>query len=391
MLITALVTLIIAYGSLYPFVARHPRPSEGAVLYLLSTWDEAPVSGGNTIANIMLYMPFGFFAYLAITGDGRIRRPLRAVTLAGIALSTTMELGQFFDSFRVCNFSDLYTNGGGAFLGAVAARIIGPEIKLPFARHMLGDLFAGLLLASWFLSRLYPYVPTIDLHKYWHAVQPLIHAPSVSLVDLIRFTVCWAFIAWLCEALWGANRGRAYRIMAAVEIVGKIFILNNALKQAEVFGIVVGAMLWTRVRVKRRPEMLMAAIFAGFIVIERLRPFSFGGPLHDFGWVPFGGFMGGSVSVNTQSFLEKFFYYGAMLWALIRTGMGLGPAAGLLAGGLFLTSLAETALPGRSAEITDAVMALAIAMLYRAIDQRRVGATASQPPRTGQTIRSAPR
>ena len=68
--------------------------------------------------------------------------------------------------------------------------------------------------------------------------------------------------------------------------------------------------------------------------------------------------------VNTLSFCEKVFLYGSVLFLLTEAGARLGLSALLVASCLFATSWLETYLPGRSAEITDAVMALLIALIF---------------------------
>ena len=68
-----------------------------------------------------------------------------------------------------------------------------------------------------------------------------------------------------------------------------------------------------------------------------------------------------------MSFLEKFFLYGAAIWLLTRAGLRLGTATLLIALTLFVTSQAERFLPGRSAEVTDAIMALLIGAIFALI------------------------
>jgi VanZ family protein len=63
-----------------------------------------------------------------------------------------------------------------------------------------------------------------------------------------------------------------------------------------------------------------------------------------------------------MSFFEKSFLYGSLLFFFIEAGGRLRTAAILVCGVLFVTSWAETYLPGRSAEITDAFMALLLAV-----------------------------
>jgi VanZ family protein len=85
--------------------------------------------------------------------------------------------------------------------------------------------------------------------------------------------------------------------------------------------------------------------------------------------VPFNSFMNGSVEVDVLSFMEKCFLYGSLLFLLGRAGMRPVFAAILVAGTLFATSWAETYLPDRSAEITDALMTLLIASGFALIGE----------------------
>jgi hypothetical protein len=74
--------------------------------------------------------------------------------------------------------------------------------------------------------------------------------------------------------------------------------------------------------------------------------------------------MQGSIDVDVLSFLEKFFLYGGLIWLLGEAGLSRRAAAGIVAATLLATSIAETYLPHRSAEITDALMAILIAVIF---------------------------
>ena len=55
--------------------------------------------------------------------------------------------------------------------------------------------------------------------------------------------------------------------------------------------------------------------------------------------------------------------YGSLVWLATEVGLSLRLAILLVASFLFVTSVAEIYLPGRSAEITDAVMVLLIGLI----------------------------
>ena len=102
--------------------------------------------------------------------------------------------------------------------------------------------------------------------------------------------------------------------------------------------------------------------------------------------MPFRSLMQGSLSADTLAFLEKFFLYGSMIYLL---GNALGrrlPAAVITAALLFTTSWAEAWLPGRSAEITDTLMALIVAVIFALLpaeERRRVSVDCSAAQCTG--------
>ena len=146
--------------------------------------------------------------------------------------------------------------------------------------------------------------------------------------------------------------------------------IGTTLSAAEIAGAAVAVLLWPLLAVAvsaRIRVTLIALLFAAYIVAERLAPFQFTvyGPA--FGWIPFRSLLYGSVELNILSFLEKAFLYGAMIWLLDKSGLRLGTSTILVAVVLFGTSLAETYLPGRSAEITDALMSLLIGAIIAAV------------------------
>lgn len=366
-----LVTGVIIYGSLYPFRLR--EVTGNPVLYLLGTWKDPPSGRGDLIANILLYMPYGFFAALAISGWRSAAKKLIWVTVGGFVLCTTMELSQYYFDERVTNMSDVYLNTFGSALGAIGGVVLGSDFRWPFLRELSAKPFPTLLLAAWFGYRLYPYVPTIDLHKYWHAIRPLLSVSDFAPFDLFRFTIVWLILSYLIQTIFGARQFRfVFLAFAAVEFIGKIFILNNVLKWAEILGALLAYLFWGLFQRTPRRAAILATLMVTLVILLRLEPFQLSPTPHSFGWIPFLSFMNGSLEVDIQSFLEKFFLYGSAIWILIEAGMSLGGATALVAIGLFITSVIETYLP-RSAELTDATLAVAIAVIYRLVPDRVSG------------------
>jgi len=367
---TAIIVVVILYGSLYPFEFRQPDGGPGPLRHLLLTWAEKP-GRGDAIANVFLYLPLGFFGSLAAAAISRALPRIIIVTLASGLLSAAMELTQYYLPERVSAADDVYANLVGAALGAVAAVLGAGSFRRVRIGEFAADRVACLLLALWLGYRLYPYVPTIDLHKYWEALRPAILHPLPTVYDLFRYTAIWLTVASLVEAIVGLRRGRLLvPMLFAAVLAGKIVIVGKILSAAEIAGAFVAVTVWLLLSAgfgARSRAALTALLFSAYVVTERLAPFQFASYRRAFSWVPFRSFLYGSLELNVMSFLEKAFLYGALIWLLGKSGLGARVSTILVAIVLFATSWAETGLPGRSAEITDALMALLVGAVIVAL------------------------
>jgi VanZ family protein len=364
-IVLLLVTVFIVYGSLFPFEYRQRTAPGGSLAYLLSTWRSWD-RRGDLLANILLYLPFGFFGACAL--PSRMAALLRAllVTIAGTILACSVEIIQFHDVGRVTSMGDVYADAIGSGMGGLAAALIGRSVRWPLVRDLVADRAAALLLVMFFGYRLYPYVPVIDLHKYWHAVRSILEVQSLSADELTRYLITWLFIAVIVQSLYGFRRFLLlFPLLCGCEFLGRMVIVDQTLKPTDIIAAILAFLLWVVVarRISGRSAM-MAIAFAGMIAAQRLQPFQFSGPTHSFGWVPFGSFLRGSIGVAVQAFCEKFYEYGGLIWLLGRAGMALPIGTALTATLLLVTSYAECWLPGRSAEVTDAVMALVIGAAF---------------------------
>jgi VanZ family protein len=360
---TLIVLATIVHGSLYPYDFRVPPGGIGAVATLLGSWAKPPSSYGDLVANVLLYMPLGFFVGLSV-GRGRWRRVLVA-TFVGLALCTSIELAQYYDIGRDDSMSDVYLNTFGSLLGAIAALALGsPSRYLPVAR-LAANPFPVLLLVAMLGYHLFPYVPTIDLHKYWQALKPLVIAPRLSAHDVLRYTALWLTASCLLGTVTGFARSRLFVLLFMAGVfAAKVMIASLFVTPSEALGAALALLLWFAIGYRRRPALVVTTLVLGVsIIVERLEPFRFQETARAFGWLPFRGFLGGSLSINTTALMEKFFLYGSLIWLQAEALFPLWLSTTLVALLLFATSVAEIYLPGRSGEITDAVMAVVIGLV----------------------------
>lgn len=372
LLATAIIAAVIVYGSLYPFAFSVPVDGIGPVRTLVGSW-AVPPGRGDFLSNILLYMPLGLFAALAIVDEAGAMRRIGMAALLGTMLSISMELTQYYDVGRDTQATDVYANAIGAVLGAAGGCLFGDRFRWSYG-SAVAHRVPLLLLAAWAGFRLFPYVPTIDLEKYKAALKPVLLTPTLTPYDLFAHTAMWLTIAVLIETICGARRARLFfPAFVGAALVAQIFVISTLLSLAQIVGAVVAYGLWLALLMGMRRERMVfvACVLCLYVIAERLEPFHFRAAAGSFGWIPFLSFMQGSIDVDVLSFFEKVFLYGGLIWLLSESGMRRSRAAALVAVILFLTSWAEIYLPDRSAEITDAVMAVIIAAVFGLVDPPR--------------------
>ncbi len=150
------IVAVIVYGSLFPFHFQARLLPDGPLSELLNT-QNTPFDRGDSVSNVLLYVPFGlFFARALRTVPRWALTPL--VTLAGFVLSMCMEMAQFYDPGRGPSMADVYMNTAGAFIGALAAtclkRDLVPSARVTLLRQeIVWRPFAILLIACWLGNR----------------------------------------------------------------------------------------------------------------------------------------------------------------------------------------------------------------------------------------------
>ncbi len=163
--LAALYAVSIAYASLQPF-APWIAPAPGTPFFLWAPW---PIYGTrfDLIANVVSYIPLGFFIALV----PRRRGPLGRLTLAvagGATLSFAMETLQMYLPQRDASLVDLMSNTAGAaaggafataFAGSAAARRTVASLRDRwFLPGRIGDLGLA-LLAIWLAVQVNPGIP----------------------------------------------------------------------------------------------------------------------------------------------------------------------------------------------------------------------------------------
>ena len=381
------VVAVILYGSLFPFHFEAREIPDGPLTALLSTWDVLD-DRGDSISNLLLYLPLGFFFVRALRTSRVLPGWVIAtlVTFAGFALSMCIETVQFYIPGRESTMGDVYANTAGAFAGALAAaclkRDLVPAARVTLLRQeIVWRPFAILLLVCWLGNRLFPYFPTSNFQAHWSSLRTLFAAPAP--LDLYKQSVYWLAVAAILESVFApmgksapesARRRVALAALAgtiAVVAIPRLLLIGGTVAPAEIAGPCIAILAWIALSRTRRRTAIAAMLFVVLVILQALDPFHFLAEPRQFDWIPFAGFIAGSRENGVRVFFEKAFTYGTVVWLPVRAGMSF-PITTMAAAALVLClRLAQVFLPGRSAEITDAVMVLMMAGLMVLVREPR--------------------
>jgi VanZ family protein len=364
---TLLVLAGIVYVSLYPFHWRTPPLPGGPLHQFALSWNHWPESRGDFIANLLLYLPWGFFGVRSLGRDKPAMLRVVIATALGVALSLCMETSQAYIAERYTDMRDVYSNTLGSLGGAIAGLAPIGNSRMNILRDSRIAPFPALLLAAFVASHLYPFMPVIDAHKYLTAVRPLLNTASLNRVDLILTGITWLVICYLAETLFGRRSAFLASIaIAALIFGGDIVIIDARLSLASVLGAALAYLLWfALLRFIPGRVSLIAIAFAAVIMITRLLPFRLSPVGHGFEWVPFFALLRAPIDIGLPAMIEKLFLYGGLIWLLMRAGLRLWRATVAVALLLLFSSIVEMYMPGRDAGITDALLALLIGTLLR--------------------------
>ena len=352
--------VLIVYGTLFPFSFQADASAGGVVAAFMHSVSVRP-GGGDVISNIVLFLPFGFLGMQALSA--RIPAFTRFVVVIGLGAATSLciEIAQHYLPMRNTSVYDLGLNTVSVLIGTALGSANWQRWtaggSLPGMRPR--SLFPLVMIAAWAAYRFFPYVPTLDFQQVKDAIKPLL-AFTPPFADVIRHFGMALALALLLQAVLPPTRARQALLLLALGVIAaKPFIITKAISPAEVVGTGAALAFWLTFlgRATSRTTVVFV-IFAAAIAMQGLTPFEWRTEPAPFSFVPFSGFEQGSMAVNLQSFLEKVFLYGTLIWLLVQAGASARLSVGTVVGFTLLIELVQRFVVGRYPEITDPILAL---------------------------------
>ena len=95
------------------FLSRESGSRKGIDLTLFKTWGQTSVAHAYFIENIMMLIPFGILAPIAL----KQMKKMRFCVLTGFLLSCGIEISQLITQRGYCQLDDVVTNTAGTIIG----------------------------------------------------------------------------------------------------------------------------------------------------------------------------------------------------------------------------------------------------------------------------------
>jgi len=355
------IVLAILYGSFYPW----------HFAYIPGNFFLIPIDFGDKrdlILNFWLYTPVGASAYWVFAPRGGALRWVLPVCI-GFALSTFVELLQFFVVSRLSSQGDIFANTLGTIGGMLLAAVVGSAPEL--SRWRLRRSPEALLLGCWLAFLLFPFFP---VHGPWPLMANVhkFEGSPFLWTDLVVFTIAWCVVWQLIPSTFVRDTYWVAVGFLLVLLPARFFLILRVLTKPELAAGLVALCIAPILRRWRIPPWVTAALVLIALMIRGLAPFEFSAFAAPFSWVPFSGLLNADWQTATLILITKLFWYAAAVWAMRRCGLGLGASGVAVAVLLAGIEIVQRHMPAHVPEITDPLLALGCAAVFRLVVQAPV-------------------
>jgi VanZ family protein len=364
-----LISVFIVYGSLYPFDFNCKISFYETIRQLNNTWITT-TSRGDILANVSLFIPFGYTGILATSNSFKTVFRFILVLSIGALLGMVLQIMQICIPSRDPNLFDGVLNiigtGIGTFIGLLHRNYISD------ATSRFKSIFGPqiILISSWFCYRLIPFVPSLDFQKIKNSLKPLFLDVELSWVNVFHDAIAWAAIAYLWGCIMPKFSKMKYLLMSmAITFAMETVIIDNVITASNIIGAFLGVLLWKLIKNSRLQAPTLAIFITASLVVSGLKPFELSFAPSLFHWIPFYGLLQGNMMLNTSVIFEKFFLYGTLLWLLFECSNKWNIAIICV---LFITMLIEVTqmfFNGHIAEITDPLLVLVFASFLHSMSK----------------------
>lgn len=355
------------YGSLYPLHFVYRNLPLSPVYILLHSWDWAatPRFYSDVVINIVIYVPLGMSAHLALRRYGSRLLDIAGPIAIGTLLSASVEMIQLYTPTRLCSAIDLMNNALGSALGVVAGLLLARGTNAWEFRAEdvnIRDARAAGLLCVRLAALVFPFFPVISRFVWIRKLEIFGAQPVISLTQTTLVGAEW-FATGLLLTAAGIRRPLRWLLAGTLLLPLQFFILGRAPTPSDFIGAGAGIAAFHFLGKQHGTRKANAVALMAVIATQGLRPFHLSSQPSPFEWMPFTGAMTREWHWGAQILVGKAFDYGSAIWLLLKAGVRGWRAVLGVAVFLGVIEVAQIWLPPHAAEITDPLMALLIGFL----------------------------
>ncbi|REL33994.1 right-handed parallel beta-helix repeat-containing protein [Thalassotalea euphylliae] len=359
----AILYVIIAYGSLYPFLFSLEELSASSLIWLNINIP----SIGDVLGNLLLFLPLGVAYRLSALKQGlhlsQVDTWLRPFGIV-LFFAFILQVLQIGIAERDPNLIDVLFNSIGFALGFIAINFF-DRVKVSLENPIA--MLPIAIVIVYLLSQLAPFVPSIDFQAFKHSIKPLLVPPSASNILLVLFnTVTW-LVMFRLLSFWRPVPLTFFVFGYFGLLVAKVVIYQNSVTWAVIIAPSIGYLIF-RLRdwhddgnQKQLYVLFLASIFFSSLI-------SAGKPIHNaFSMLPFHSYLSGQVYAGVSTILLKVSLFSAAMWLSLELKYSLHRQAYVLAGLVLITECSQIFISGRTFDIGDVVLVGVTFLLVRHI------------------------
>ncbi len=370
-------TLLLVYGTLFPLSGWQAPGTSPWVLMLQRGLRNT--SKPDILTNLLVYLPLGLLLMRTLAGRPCAVCSVMGVTLASALLSLALEYSQAHLPGRVPSIMDVLLNTAGGFSGALLALGMRPDSAIGARLYRLRYTYIhpgplanlGLFtLSLWVLSQLSPLIPSIDLGNLRHGLKPLWHSlqnpTMLEWLRVIEYSLSITVVGILGSTLLRIRYNALWIIttFTCLILLLKIPVLGRQLSLEALLGLVTGLVFTAFLYHKSLQTRLMVAVCAilGTVLASGLyvpaeAMSTYQG--NTFNWIPFRSHLVNNITgiIDILGGLWPFFALGYFARLVNGKQRLMLAGAAVVFSLVFALEWIQQYLPGRSPDITDAMIA----------------------------------
>ena len=364
-LIWYIVIIFIAYGSLYPFNFDLSRPLPEDLGAWLLNWQQRTIRS-DVIANILLFIPYGFFGALTVQQKQKPYPVLSILWMLGVGIlfAICLQFIQFYLPSRVSHAADALLNAVGILIGiALAAYSNSQRIQRMIPEHLrIAISPAFLVLFLWIGWQFFPYIPVFESQQFGQSLDTIVKS-TWSLSLWLQNVLMWLIFYHLVKRVLGKEYRLGFIVLVSVFVlIIKLAMYRSQMGWSEVTAIPLAIIIHQMVS-RQWMIPLLAVSSIVLLLWDSLFPLRFQESINSFQWLPFDDFLKGSTWYNLSQLIEESLLLASVGYFSAKWWMSYRWAASLLVFLAASITVLQLFIVGKKPDITLLVMAFVIGIL----------------------------